>query len=71
MSNTTQDIAIGKDANTRWEHIHEKKAERDKIREKSGKQGIRATPVGEFGAKDFKGIDAKPQFVGTPEPDKD
>jgi hypothetical protein len=62
MSNMTQDVAIGKDADQRWSRIHEKKAERDKIRQKSGKQGL------EFKDGAFKPHDRKLDFVKTPEP---
>ena len=66
MSNKTQDVAIGTDADKRWQRIFDRKAERDKVRKESGKKGIRATPQGEFGAKDYKGVNATPQFVPTP-----
>jgi hypothetical protein len=62
MQNMTQDVAIGKDANQRWQRIHDKKAERDKIREKSGKKGLEWTTEG------FKAHDRKLDFVKTPEP---
>jgi putative FmdB family regulatory protein len=62
MSNVTQDVAIGKDADNRWSRIHAKKAERDKIRKESGMQGIER--------KDgvYKAHDRKLDFVKTPEP---
>lgn len=46
MSNQTQDVAIGKNANQKWEAIHEKKAMRDKARKESGVQSITATGSG-------------------------
>jgi len=46
MSNQTQDVAIGKNANQRWEAIYEKKAMRDKARKESGVQSITATGTG-------------------------
>jgi len=62
MQHMTQDVAIGKDADQRWTRIHDKKAERDKIREKSGKSGL------EWTAEGFKAHDRKLDFVKTPEP---
>ncbi len=71
MTNVSQDVAIGRDAEKRWDRIHEHKAERDKVRKESGKQHITATGVGEYGAKDYKGTDKKLQFVATPDPKND
>jgi putative FmdB family regulatory protein len=62
MQHMTQDVAIGKDADQRWSRIHEKKAERDKIRRESGKSGLTYTKDG------FKAHDRKLDFVKTPEP---
>jgi putative FmdB family regulatory protein len=62
MQNMTQDVAIGKDADKRWNSIIEKKAKRDKIRKESGKSGLEWTKDG------FKGHDRKLDFVKTPEP---
>jgi putative FmdB family regulatory protein len=62
MQHMTQDVAIGKDADQRWSRIHEKKAERDKIRRESGKDGLTYTKDG------FKPHDRKLDFVKTPEP---
>lgn len=62
MSQMTQDVAIGRDADKRWNNILAKKEERDKIRRASGKQGIER--------KDgvYKAHDRKLDFVKTPEP---
>ena len=46
MSNQTQDVAIGKHAEKRWEQIYERKAMRDKVRKDSGVQTITATGEG-------------------------
>lgn len=67
MSNVTQDVAIGRDAEKRWDRIHEKKAKRDKVRRESGKTSLEY--VG--GDQQFKGTDKKLQFVATPEPKND
>jgi hypothetical protein len=68
MTHAPIDVVIGRDAAKRWDRIHANKAMRDKIRQETGKQHIEATPVGEFGAKDYKGSDKQLQFVSTPEP---
>ena len=62
MQHMTQDVAIGKDADTRWNRILNKKSERDKIRRESGKAGLELTSEG------FKAHDRKLDFVKTPEP---
>ena len=62
MQHMTQDVAIGKDSNERWNRILEKKAVRDKIRRESGKPGLELTKDG------FKAHDRKLDFVKTPEP---
>jgi putative FmdB family regulatory protein len=46
MSNQTQDVAIGRDADRRWNGIHDRKAMRDKARKESGVQTITATGAG-------------------------
>ncbi len=46
MSNKTQDVAIGKDADKRWQGIYERKAMRDKVRKESGLQSITASGSG-------------------------
>jgi putative FmdB family regulatory protein len=62
MQHMTQDVAIGKDADSRWNRILDKKASRDKIRSESGKAGL------EFKDGAFKAHDRKLDFVKTPEP---
>jgi putative FmdB family regulatory protein len=62
MSQMTQDVAIGMDADKRWNRIYAKKEERDKVRRESGKQGIeRKNGV-------YTAHDRKLDFVKTPEP---
>ena len=65
MSNVTQDVAIGKDANTRWSRILDKRAQRDKIRRESGKSNLK------YEDGKFKPSDKQLQFVSTPEPKKE
>ena len=62
MSQMTQDVAIGKDADKRWERIHEKRAAKDKIRRESGKTGLTWSES----EKTFKPHDRKLEFVSTP-----
>lgn len=62
MQHMTQDVAIGKDANTRWERIHEKRAIKDKIRKESGKTGLTWSDA----EKTYKPHDRKLEFVQTP-----
>jgi len=66
MDHKTIDVAIGKDAEARWEKVNERKARRDKIRRESGKTGITAVAVGEYVATDKKLVS-----VQTPEPKED
>lgn len=65
MSNMTQDVAIGKNANERWAQIHTKKEARDKIRRESGKTNLK------YKDGEFKPSDGKLDFVKTPEPKSD
>jgi putative FmdB family regulatory protein len=67
MGNTSQDVAIGRDAEKRWDRIYTKKEKRDKIRRESGKTSLEY--VG--GEKQFRGTDKKLRFVATPEPKND
>jgi putative FmdB family regulatory protein len=60
MSNVTQDVAIGRDAEKRWERIHAKKEKRDKIRKESGNVNLTAVGVNEY-----KPSDKKLRFVET------
>jgi putative FmdB family regulatory protein len=46
MGHQTQDVAIGRDAEKRWDGIHERKAMRDKVRKESGVDAITATGSG-------------------------
>jgi hypothetical protein len=62
MTHMTQDMAIGKDANQRWDRIHEKRAAKDKIRRESGKTGLMWSDA----EKTFKPTDRKLEFVTTP-----
>ena len=64
MSQMTQDVAIGKDADQRWSRIYAKREARDKIRREAGKTGLQY--VG--GEKQFVAHDRKLDFVKTPEP---
>lgn len=61
MSNMTQDVAIGKDADRRWTGIHERRAYRDKVRRDLGQQNltVNADSTG------FKASGKKLQFVST------
>lgn len=52
MSQKTEDVAIGKDAEARWNRIHERQAHRDKIRQDSGKQGLTMVGRDEYVATD-------------------
>ncbi len=65
MSNVTQDVAIGRDAEKRWERIHEKKSQRDKVRRESGKGNL------QYADGQFKPSDKRLEFVKTPEPTED
>jgi hypothetical protein len=66
MDHKTIDVAIGKDAEVRWEKVIERKAQRDKIRRESGKTGLTAVGIGEYVATDKKLVS-----VQTPEPKED
>jgi putative FmdB family regulatory protein len=70
MTNVSQDVAIGRDAEKRWDRIHESKAGRDKIRRESGKANVTAVADGSGGIE-FKPSDKKLRFVATPEPKDD
>jgi putative FmdB family regulatory protein len=48
MENQSVDVAVGRDADARWERIHERQAVRDKVREESGIVGLTATGVNEY-----------------------
>jgi putative FmdB family regulatory protein len=57
----SQDVAIGQDANKRWEGIYERKAMRDKARQDSGVQTITAT--GEGNEITFRPVKKELNFV--------
>lgn len=59
------DVAIGRDAERRWEKIHERKAIRDKFRKETGSQAISLT-VGDGGQVYGKPISGKLQSVTVP-----
>jgi hypothetical protein len=40
------DTVVGRNAAERWEKIHERQAERDRVRRESGQQGLTATSEG-------------------------
>ena len=61
MSNMTQDVAIGKDAEQRWSGIHERRAIRDKIRRDMGTKNLTVRPDG----TGFQRNDKKLDFVAT------
>lgn len=42
------DIAIGRDAEARWENIRERQAKRDKVRKESGSEALTMTGFNEF-----------------------
>ena len=48
MDTTPLDVAVGRDADARWERIHERQAVRDKVREESGVTGLTATGTNEY-----------------------
>jgi putative FmdB family regulatory protein len=48
MDTTPLDVAVGRDADARWERIHERQAVRDKVREESGITGLTATGTNEY-----------------------
>lgn len=66
MSHNSIDVAIGRDAEARWEKIHERKAQRDKIRRETGKTSLTKT-----GDNEYVATDKKLTPVSTPEPKED
>ena len=64
MSQMTQDVAIGRDADKRWAGIHERRAYRDKVRAKLGSKNLSVRSDG----TGFSANDKTLQFVSTPEP---
>lgn len=68
MTHKTIDVAIGKDAEVRWDRLRDRQAERDKVRRESGKSGLSVSVNPETG-KDEYVAHSKPLFsVNTPEP---
>ncbi len=66
MSHQSIDVAIGRDAEARWEKIHNQKAQRDKIRQETGKMSL--TKVGN---DEYVATDKKLTPIKTPEPKED
>jgi putative FmdB family regulatory protein len=64
MDHKTLDVAIGKDAESRWNRIHERQAQRDRVRKDSGEQALKRVGKDEY--EPMKG--AKLAAVVTPEP---
>lgn len=48
MDNAPVDAVVGRDAEAKWERIHERQAKRDKIRKESGVTGLTATGTNEY-----------------------
>ena len=65
-TNKTIDVAIGKDAESRWNRIMERTEKRNKIRKESGKSGITAV-----GKDEFVSNDKVLKAIKTPEPTND
>ena len=63
MSQASDDVRIGQEAAKRWDRIHARREERNKVREASGKRAVQGTISGEFETKDFKTSDKKLQYV--------
>lgn len=61
MSNMTQDVAIGRDAEKRWTGIHERRAYRDKVRRELGQANIAVNAD----STKFTPSSKKLQFVAT------
>ena len=61
MSNMTQDVAIGRDAEKRWVGIHERRAYRDKVRRELGQQNLTVNAD----STKFTPSSKKLQFVAT------
>jgi hypothetical protein len=60
MSQAPLDVVIGRDAEKRWDRIHERQGVRDKVRKESGKAGL--TKVGQ---DEYKSHDRPLDFVPT------
>lgn len=48
MANQTFDVAVGRDAARRWDAIHARQAQRDKVRRETNQAGLQATGYNEF-----------------------
>jgi len=48
MDTAPIDVVVGRDAEARWERVHERQAVRDKVREESGIVGLTATAENEY-----------------------
>jgi putative FmdB family regulatory protein len=48
MDTTPLDVAVGRDADARWQRIHDRQAIRDKVRQESGITGLTATGENEY-----------------------
>src|SRR5574337_1166419 len=66
MSQAPLDVVIGRDAEKRWDRIHQRQEVRDKIRQDSGKSGLTAT-----GRDTYEAHDKPLVAVKTPEPSED
>ena len=66
MSNQPLDVAIGRDAASRWGRIMDEKAVRDRIRRDTGKDNLMVTPAGRY-----LPIERRLGFVDAPEPKGD
>jgi putative FmdB family regulatory protein len=60
MSQPSLDVVIGRDAEKRWNRIHQRQEVRDKVRKESGKAGL--TKVGQ---DEYKPHDRPLDFVPT------
>jgi hypothetical protein len=78
MDTAPVDVVVGRDAEAKWERIHERQAKRDKIRQESGVVGLTATGTNEYEPlsvrKKFRRTDAskvlekdgfKPEYTET------
>lgn len=54
MDTQTVDVAVGRDAEAKWNDIHERQAVRDKVRKETGSVGLTATGTNEYQALDLK-----------------
>ena len=64
MTHQSIDVTIGRDADTRWGKILERKAQRDKIRQETRESALTATGRDEY--QPVRG--AKFTYVSTPDP---